>query len=96
MYTPATGKEIGEVLAGRDSLQSITRSLHAKALAALCATRGQHLAATLGRHTSAETVALSPLSSVRLVRALHVYSLSQLIEQPGNYSARYTRIKENS
>lgn len=46
--------------------------LHAQALAALRAARGQNPAATLGRHAGAETVGLRPLASIRLIGALHV------------------------
>lgn len=46
--------------------------LHAQALAALRAARGQNPAATLGRHAGTETVGLRPLASIRLIGALHV------------------------
>ena len=57
-------------------VSNLKLSLHAETLAALGATSSQHLAAALRRHTSTETVALSPLTSVRLIRALHIDSLS--------------------
>lgn len=64
-------------ISSRDLIVSnLDPSLHAKTLAALCATSSQHLTAALSRHTSTETVALSPLTSVRLIRALHIDSLS--------------------
>ena len=52
-------------------VSNLKLSLHAETLAPLGATSSQHLAAALRRHTSTETVALSPLTSVRLIRALH-------------------------
>ena len=57
-------------------VSNLKLSLHAETLAPLGATSSQHLAAALRRHTSTETVALSPLTSVRLIRALHIDSLS--------------------
>ena len=57
-------------------VSNLKLSLHAEPLAPLGATSSQHLAAALRRHTSTETVALSPLTSVRLIRALHIDSLS--------------------
>ena len=75
MQTLAAREQIGDIRAGFDRLQP-DLSLHAETLASLCATSSQHLTAALGRHTSTETVALSPLTSVRLIRALHIISLS--------------------
>ena len=72
------------------------RALHAEALAALCTTSSQHLAAAFRRHASAETVALSPLTSVRLIRALHSNFPFMVLEQPRNYSSGYRAVKENS
>ena len=57
-------------------VSNLELSLHAETLASLSTASSQHFAAALRRHTSTETVALSPLTSVRLIRALHIDSLS--------------------
>ena len=45
-------------------------------LATLGATASEHLTSVFGGHTSTEAVALSTLTSVRLIGALHIVSLS--------------------
>jgi len=62
-------------------VSNLKLSLHAETLAPLGATSSQHLAAALRRHTSTETVALSPF---------------MVLEQPRKYSSRYGGVKENS
>lgn len=55
-------------------LDSLQRLLHADALATLRTAGGQNLTATLRGHASTETVDLGPLTSVRLIGALHMIS----------------------
>ena len=57
-------------------VSNLKLSLHAETLAPLGATSSQHLAAALRRHTRTEAVALGALARVRLIRALHIDSLS--------------------
>ena len=60
----------GDLSAGCDGLQN--SALHAQALATLRATCGEHCATCFGGHTITETVALSALALVRLIRAFHL------------------------
>ena len=46
--------------------------LDGQALATLCAATSEYGTAALGGHTSTETVSLSTLALVRLIRALHI------------------------
>lgn len=55
-------------------LDSLQRLLHADALATLRTAGRQNLTATLRGHASTETVDLGPLTSVRLIGALHMIS----------------------
>lgn len=52
--------------------------LNAETLTALSTTSSQNLTAALGGHASTEAVAFGTLTSVRLISALHIVSLSWL------------------
>ena len=54
-----------------------TSALHAKTLAALGTTSSEDGTATLGRHTCTEAVGLGALALIRLIGALHIFSLSR-------------------
>lgn len=84
MRTLALREQNRDICAGFNSIQHKPR-LHAEALASLGATSGQHGAAALRGHTSTEAVDLSTLTSVRLVRAFHLYFLPYDLEQPRKY-----------
>ena len=65
-------KQRGDLCAGFDRIQPRNRlALHAQTLATLGTTTSENRAAALGGHTGAETVRLSALALVRLIRALH-------------------------
>lgn len=72
----ADREKIGYLRAGLDSIQAWPRLLDAKTLAALCTAGGENRTASLGRHTSTETMALGALAVVRLIGAFHLLSLS--------------------
>lgn len=74
--TPAVGEKIGYLRAGLYGIQAWSRPLDAKTLAALCTAGGENSTASLGRHTSTETMALGALAVVRLIGAFHLLSLS--------------------
>ena len=68
--------------------------LDAKTLAALRTTGGQNLATTPRGHAGTETVGLGPLTLVRLVRALHINSLSYFAVQLVDYIRRKRPVKD--
>ena len=57
-------------------VSNLKLSLHAETLTTLSTASSQNLAAALGCHAGTEAVALGTLTSVRLIRALHIDSLS--------------------
>jgi len=71
LKTPSYSKEIGYFRAGFNSIQ-LDAPLNAEALTTLCATSSEYSTATLGGHTSTETVALRTLAIVRLISAFHI------------------------
>lgn len=56
--------------------QRSTRTLYREALAALCATTGQNLAARFGGHTRTKTMSALTMQIARLVSTLHAGSLN--------------------
>lgn len=65
-------KDLLKFLLGFDGLHE--ESLDGKALAALCATTGENVAAALCRHASTKTMGSGTLPLVWLIRTLHFYS----------------------
>ena len=73
---PLSSREhLGDLCAGFNDIQRKS-SLHAETLAPLVAASLEYGTAALGCHAGTEAVALGTLTSVRLIGALHIVSLS--------------------
>ena len=73
IHAPSIAEEVRDLGSGLDRSHD---SLDGETLAALCTTTGQHGTAALGSHTCTEAMSLCALALIRLIRALHLVTLS--------------------
>jgi len=73
VHTLSMTEKVGNLGAG---LYRFHDKLDGETLAALCTTTGQHGTAALGSHTCTEAMSLCALALIRLIRALHLVTLS--------------------